>query len=105
MPAPEALLKAQQGAQSKGAATVGSSVEPCPLKAKTWLAIELLGEDGSPIADEPYLVKLPDGRQVEGRLNARGTATIEGINGEECLVSFPNLDAGAWEPAAKTGAL
>ena len=65
---------------------------------KTWVEIELLGMDGSPIPGELYRIALPDGTSVEGRLNERGRARVSGIDPGACTVDFPELDMEAWEP-------
>ncbi len=67
-------------------------------KAKAWLKIELLGEDGQPVPHEPYRVVLPDGRTMEGTLDSHGTALFEQLEAGECTVSFVDLDADAWGP-------
>ncbi len=67
-----------------------------------WIAIELVGEDGSPIPDEPYSVVLPGGRLCSGSLDQRGSARIDDIESAGvCRVSFPRLDGAAWEVAAQ----
>jgi hypothetical protein len=66
---------------------------------KTWVEIELLGMDGSPIPGEAYKVTLPDGAVKEGRLDDRGRARVDNIDPGQCEVTFPALDEEAWEPA------
>ncbi len=82
----------------EGAVPAGRVEERCPLK-RDWIEIQLLGEDGKGIADEPYLVALPDGSQRRGKLNAYGLARLEGLPSGECRVCFPAIDARAWETA------
>jgi len=82
---------------------VGSTVEPCPLKADHWVEIELLGEDGKGIADELVHVAGSEGVEGSTKTDARGIARIDGLHGGQCLISFPNLDQDAWEPAAAKG--
>jgi hypothetical protein len=68
------------------------------LRMRTWIEVQLIGEDDSPISGEAYAIALPGGKVVEGWLDANGLARIEGIAGGICLVSFPKLDKDAWVP-------
>jgi hypothetical protein len=65
---------------------------------KTWVEIALVGMDNSPIPNEAYRIQLPTGEIVEGRLDERGRALVDGIDPGTCTVSFPALDEEAWEP-------
>ncbi len=66
---------------------------------KSWIEIELVGEDGSPIPGEPYKITLPDGTTVaDGTLDAKGLARVDNIDPGTCKVTFPRLDKEAWEP-------
>jgi hypothetical protein len=64
-----------------------------------WVEIELVGEDGQGIADEPYLIIAPDGSEHRGRTDANGTARVDAIPGGACRVSFTALDQDAWQSA------
>jgi hypothetical protein len=79
-------------ARSRG----GDAVQPCPLQA-TWIEVELVGEDGRPIAGERYRLVAPDGAVREGTLDDRGMARVEGVRAGSCEVTFPDLDGEAWE--------
>ena len=68
-------------------------------KKDSWIEIELVGEDGSPIAGEKYEIITPDGTKATGTLNKVGFARVEGFSAGECKVSFPKLDKEAWEKA------
>lgn len=68
------------------------------LRLRSWIEIELVGEDDAPIPDVRYALKLPGGKVMEGALDAKGTARVEGIPGGVCEVSFPDLDKDAWVP-------
>lgn len=59
---------------------------------KDFIEIELLDEDGQPVAGEPYEITLPDGRVDSGTLDANGYARIDGIDPGKCQVRFPNRD-------------
>ena len=70
------------------------------LKAKDhrhWIEIDLVGEDDQPIPNEKYCVILPDNQKIEGRLDKNGWARIESPKIEDCQVTFPDLDALAWD--------
>jgi hypothetical protein len=62
----------------------------------TWIAIELLGEDGLPIPGEAYQITLPDGSTRDGALDNTGKAMIRGIDPDQCGVTFPQLDQQTW---------
>jgi hypothetical protein len=83
-------------------APVDEVIQSCPFRKKRpeyWIEIELVGEDGKPIAGEMYVVALPDGTAVTGYLDSEGWARIENIESSaDCQVSFPGLDAEAWKP-------
>jgi hypothetical protein len=76
-------------------AVAESLIAPCPLKT-AWIEIVLLGEDGQGIADEAYVLELPDGEVRRGKLDATGRARVDGIAEGTCTVRFPNLDEHAW---------
>ncbi len=58
-----------------------------------WIELYLEGEDGRPMAQEPYVIKLPDGQEIQGKLGQDGTARVEGIeNPGDCKIEFPKQD-------------
>lgn len=62
-----------------------------------WIEIELVGEDDKPIPNESYIIVLPSGREVRGKLNAKGFARVDGFpETGTCKVSFPDLDGEGW---------
>ena len=63
-----------------------------------WIEIELVDDDGKPIANEPYLIELPDGTQRTGRKDGSGLARVDGIDPGTAKVSFPNLDKTTYTP-------
>jgi translation initiation factor IF-1 len=67
-----------------------------PAKEKTWIELELIGENGLGIPSERFRIELPDGTVRDGRLDERGRARIEDINPGTCIVTFPALDEEAW---------
>jgi len=85
-------------------AAYGKTVQPCPLKAqktqqdRTWIEIQLIGEDGQPRPGERYRILLPDGSASEGTLDGDGLARVDDIDPGTCVVTFPDLDKDAWKP-------
>jgi hypothetical protein len=65
----------------------------------TWVAIKMVDMEDRPVSGLRYRIHLPDGSTQEGTLGADGVAKYEDIEGGTCDVSFPDLDAKAWEPA------
>ena len=67
-------------------------------KPKTaWIEIQLVDEDGKPVAGEPHRVKLREG--TVRKVDNKGTARIEHIDPGSCKVTFPNMDQESWEKA------
>lgn len=63
-----------------------------------WIEIELVDEADQPVVGERYAVRLPDGKEAKGRLNAKGQMRITGIKqAGTCGIKFPDLDLAAWE--------
>ncbi len=57
-----------------------------------WVGIELKDEEGNPIPNEAYEIKLPDGKILSGRLDKEGKARVERLEkGGKCDVSFPRI--------------
>ncbi|MGA3242376.1 MAG: hypothetical protein ABSG03_39525 [Bryobacteraceae bacterium] len=78
----------------------GQAIQPCPQaqnNPKTWIAIELIGEDDKPIPGIAYRILLTDGTTRDGSLDGEGSARIDGIDPGTCMVTFPGLDQDAWE--------
>ena len=63
-----------------------------------WIGISLVTPDGQPIAGEPFVVELADGKSVFGKLDNLGKVRIEGVDPGSCKVSFPERDAKEWKP-------
>jgi hypothetical protein len=68
-------------------------------KEKSWIEIELVGEDDKPIPGETYQITMPDGTVQGGTLDDKGFARVEGMDPGTCKVTFPDLDKDAWEKA------
>ena len=65
----------------------------------SWIEVEMVGEDDTPIPGERVWVEHPDGRVARGTLNAEGVFRLEGIPAGTYRICFRNLDEEAWEPA------
>jgi len=59
--------------------------------------IELLDAIGNPVANEPYLVIVPEGIKQSGSLDGQGRARISGIDQGMCQISFPGIDGREWK--------
>jgi uncharacterized Zn-binding protein involved in type VI secretion len=80
-------------------ATVAGSAAHSSKQAETkdWIEIELVDIDGRGVGGEEYVIELPDGSTRRGRLDDCGKARLDGIAAGVCTVSFPRLDADAWQ--------
>lgn len=88
------------------AGTAAAAAEPAPpqvartpTKTLHWIAIELLGEDGSGIPNEQYLIVTPDQQEHTGTTDAQGRARLDGIPAGPCKIRFTRLDLDAWDAA------
>jgi hypothetical protein len=62
-----------------------------------FIEIELVDEEGKPMAGESFLIELPDGSQRTGRTDVNGKARIDGIDPGTAKVSFPDYDKAVYE--------
>jgi hypothetical protein len=101
----------QTNVQATAAATTAASTplqdeeaakatqENAPAAEEThWIEIELVDDDGKPVADELYFVELPDGSSLTGRTDGEGRARVEGVDPGTAKVSFPDLDKSLYTP-------
>ncbi len=72
------------------------------LRLRTWIEVQLISEDDSPIPGEDYEIELPGGKVMKGKLDDQGTVRFDGLPSGPCRVTFPNLDKGAWAVAEET---
>jgi hypothetical protein len=94
-----------RGAQRGGGGRV-RPVEPPPSKPappqtkSTFIAIELVDEEGRPVSFERYRITLPDGSVRNGRLDEKGRARIENIRpAGACDVTFIDIHGEEWRGA------
>jgi hypothetical protein len=69
-----------------------------PKTELSWIAIEVVDDEGKPVPNVKYRIELPDFSTREGRTDAQGKYKLTGIEPGTCKISFPELDKEAWEP-------
>ena len=82
--------------QDEEAAQAASTADQ--VEETHYIEIELLDDEGKPVADEAYFVELPDGTTKSGRTDAKGFARIDGVDPGTAKVSFPDLDKESYNP-------
>jgi len=74
-----------------------ASTNPAPAgPATVWTEIELVNDGGLPVPGEAFVVTTPDGRSIEGALDANGYARLDDLEPGSCRVHFPRLDGRSW---------
>ncbi|WP_022665693.1 hypothetical protein [Desulfospira joergensenii] len=96
-PGKMAKIKAEQVEKKQGKYGKEETKPHKPEEEKSWIEIEMVGEDDKPIPGEKYKITLPDDTVAQGTLDEKGFARIEGVEPGTCKVSFPDLDKEAWE--------
>lgn len=76
----------------------GDDFEKPRQPTNDWIEILLVDEQGNGIPGQRYLIVTPDGQQRRGFTDSLGSARITRIPSGNCKVSFPDLDAKAWDP-------
>ncbi|MFN0060246.1 MAG: carboxypeptidase-like regulatory domain-containing protein [Planctomycetota bacterium] len=90
-PLPTAVAPVARTPLTRVAAPAPTSVE------KTWIELRLVRKsDGAPVPGARYRLKLPAGTIRTGRLEADGTARINGIDPGTCEVTFLDFDEREW---------
>ena len=59
------------------------------LQFRDWVEIELKDEDGNPMADQDYVIHLPDGKEKKGKLDGQGRAVERDLPPGRYHVEFP----------------
>jgi type VI secretion system secreted protein VgrG len=91
----------KSGPESDPKATGDGAVDDKKQQQQTsWIEIELIDEQGQPVAGEAFEVLLPDGKKIAGTLDRFGQAHVAVPDPGLCQITFPRLDAAAWEPLA-----
>lgn len=104
-----AEVKARQREEKAGkygsvkAAPYKPGDEPDEEKESHWIEIELIDESDKPVPGEKYEIELPDGRVRSGMLDGEGHARLRLEEAGNCKISFPRLDAEAWEFVESVG--
>lgn len=70
---------------------------------KTWIEIELLDMEGNPMPGEPYRLKLPDGTERRGTLDAQGRAYFGNLDPGQAEIFWEARDGDATENAPPLG--
>jgi uncharacterized protein (DUF2345 family) len=73
--------------------------EDPPVVKPSSISIELVDDDGKPVKNERFEVKLPDGTTITGFLDDNGKAMVDSPTEGQCDVSFPDLDKDEWKDA------
>lgn len=69
----------------------GTKQESGLLLFKDWIEVVLFDDKGRPVPDTDYILRLPDGAEIRGRLDAAGKARVEDVPGKFKIV-FPNWE-------------
>jgi hypothetical protein len=67
-------------------------VKTLQASARDFIEIEFVDEDGNPVADEDYILFLPDGSQRKGKVDSEGYAVEKDVPSGEITVEFPNIE-------------
>ncbi|MCY1060957.1 hypothetical protein [Nannocystis sp. SCPEA4] len=98
--APEREAPARESGQAaRGEAEREAEERDTELVETDWIGLELVDAHGAAVAWEPYVVELPDGRQLRGKLGVDGKAVVRGIPSGTCKVTFPRRGASTWDAA------
>lgn len=82
-------------AELVGSVVKGGAAKP----ASGTIEIELVDVDGQPVPQVRFVVESPDGTTREGVTDDSGLGKIENVEEGEYAVTFPDVDASAWEAA------
>ena len=77
-------------------------VTPCPADA-TWIEVQLVDMDQTPMPGEKYRIKLPDSSLMEGVLDKDGKVRFNNIVAGQADITFPEIDKNEWDAAAAGG--
>lgn len=100
-PANTARAKATSSAAADAAACdlspqpLGSTSQPCPLHAKEWLVVRVVGEGDTPMPDIPVKLTKSDG-EILAMTRADGVVVFSGLEKGSYGIALPNHDSSAW---------
>lgn len=86
-------------ASSAAAAVVRAGPPATAAVTRTWIEVEVFGEDGTPMAGERVRVIDEDGHEHEGCVDAQGVLRISNIAPGSARITLPDLDQDVWWPA------
>lgn len=69
-----------------------------PIAKQSWIELQVEYEDGTPYPGS-VTVEVPGGIRSDGPPDDKGSVRLDRINPGSSKVSFPDLDASAWDPA------
>lgn len=103
VPAPEntAKAKAEKSAKADAAAKqlspqpIGATQQPCPLHAKEWLLVRVIGDKDTPMPDITVKLTKSDG-EIVGKTRADGVIEFSGLEKGSYGISLPEHDLSAW---------
>ena len=64
-----------------------------------FIEVVLVDEDGAPVPNVAYQLKLPDGKVVAGQTNHNGKCWTPKTPSGSCELTFPKLDGAVWAPS------
>jgi len=88
---------AGEDAQAQSDQDETSGIRSCLLEKKEWIEVELLDEDGAPIANEECVVIDPDGEEHPDKTSSKGIIRVDCLTKGQCKIFFPKLDQDAFE--------
>ncbi|MFY0536199.1 hypothetical protein [Nannocystis pusilla] len=89
----------ESGQAGRGAAEPTHEEADTKLVETDWIGLELVDANGAAVAWEPYVIELPDGRQLRGSLGVDGKAVVRGLPPGTCKITFPRRGANMWSAA------
>jgi hypothetical protein len=86
-----------KGCPIKYTAIINYYTEGQGEEERSWIEVQLMDEEGNPMANEKYELYLPDGSVIKGRLDENGIARVSDVEPGTADIAFPDLDTDSWE--------
>lgn len=67
-------------------------IEVDTIEPNDWIELELLDEEGEPVAGAEYIVLLSNGSEIKGKMDENGYAKVNNVIGGSCRVTFPEYE-------------